>query len=113
MPIGPIGGPPPIDRTPDSSTAEGTKKNSFEASRKLPLADGSVEVPTAGSIATQLVQDARGARASGKDAALATPLNNLLNAVAAQMGVANLPNEQRQKLIAQLENDPVVRSLIG
>src|SRR5437588_12752944 len=110
MPIGPLGGPPPIDRSSDASPPDAAKKNTFEASRKTPQSDVVVDAPTAGSIASQLVQDARVARASGKDAALAAPLNNLLNALTAQLGVANLPAEHRQKLIAQLENDPVVRS---
>jgi hypothetical protein len=117
MPIGPIG-QSPIDRTPDASDTAGSPnaqanaqtKETFQAPSVSPQAEAPTAAPTPAKLATQLVQDAR---ASGNTGSLAAPLGDLVKAVTSQMGMPELPQEQRQNLAAKLADDPVVKNLIG
>ena len=105
MPVGPIG-QHPINRIEDGA-AESSQPQSTVAQPGQP--------PTAKSgaaIAAQLVQDARTAKTAGNVPSIAAPLGDLVNAVTSQLGVENLPGEHRQSLVAQLADDPVVKSLI-
>jgi hypothetical protein len=111
MPIGPIG-QTPIDRTSgasDAQPANTTKKEAFQPAAVAPHQ----ESPSAAQIATQLVQNARRAQGSGSEPSIAAPLSDLVNAVTAQMGMPELPNEQRQNLITRLADDPVIKNLLG
>jgi len=60
-----------------------------------------------------LVQSARTAQASGNPSPVAGSLGELVNAITSQMGVPDLPSEQKENLIARLAEDPVVKGLIG
>ena len=113
MPIGPIGQQainPIQDVTAETSAPqmESSQPQSVAAQPEQPAASNS-----AAAIATQLVQDARAAKSSGNDPAITGHLGDLVNAVTSQMGMENLPNEQRQSMVAGLADDPVVKSLIG
>ena len=129
MPVGPLGQHPvnPIeDGAAESSQPQSTvtqpeqhptaRSEAAIQSQLTALSFGDEHPPAAKSaaaIAVQLVQHARAAKTSGNKPSIAAPLGDLVNAVTSQLGVGSLPNEQRQKLVAQLSDDPVVKSLIG
>jgi hypothetical protein len=106
MPIGPIDRQP-VNGIEDASVV--SKASPVETSQAQTVAS-QPESPTPATLAAQLIQNAR---AAGDNASIAAPLENLLNAVTAQMDIENLPDEQRQNLAAQLAGDPVVKNLIG
>ena len=113
MPIGPVGQQPvnPInDASAETnvSRSESSQPQNVESRSEQPAAANS---PV--SIATQLIQDARAAKSAGNEPSLNGHLGNLVDAVTSQMGVDNLPDEQRQNAVARLADDPVVKSLIG
>jgi hypothetical protein len=110
MPIGPIGQPPIKPDDPNGNNAANTpNKSSFQA----PKAVTQPETPTPAKLAAQLVQSSRTAAASGTNSSLAPQLSQLVNALTSHMGMPELPKEQQQHLVAQLSEDPVVKTLIG
>jgi hypothetical protein len=120
MPVGPLG-QPPIDRTgdtsnlsPDALSAKAPpSKSAFKGPSQAPAAGSPTELPSPAAIAARLIQDARATRTPADSQTISGALGELVNSLTAQMGMPNLPAEQRDQLAARLADDPVVKSLIG